>query len=85
MKLSAFTKYLIPVSIKLQQKKTINIKKKKETKGEEKSTSGLLNLLKSSINKSELNWVSTGLKKQFEENLDKSLKLFDGNYKKIVK
>ena len=83
-----YTKYLIPVSIKLQQKKTINLKAKKDAKeraDQEKSSSGLLNLLKSSINKSDLNWVSTGLKKQFEENLDKSLKLFDGNYKKINK
>ena len=41
-------------------------------------------MLKSSINKSDLHWVSSGLKKQFEENLEKSLSLFDGNYKKTV-
>jgi hypothetical protein len=40
--------------------------------------------LKSSINKSDLNWVTSGLKKQFETNLSNSLKLFDGNYKKHV-
>lgn len=48
-------------------------------------SSGLINMLKSSINKSTLNWVSSGFKKQFESNLDNSLKLFDGNYKKLTK
>jgi hypothetical protein len=86
--------YLIPVSIKLQQKKTINLKEKQEkninnkesiNKDKSENSDGILNLLKSSINKSDLNWVSSGLKSQFNENLDMSLKLFDGNYKKINK
>jgi hypothetical protein len=76
-----YDKYLNHVTIKLnpntiQKLDDFNIKEK------DMSTSGLINLLKSSINKSELNWVSSGLKKQFETNLSNSLKLFDGNYKK---
>jgi hypothetical protein len=76
-----YEKYLMPISVKLKS----NTKQKlEEVKIKEKdmSTSGLINLLKSSINKSDLHWVSSGLKKQFEDNLGNSLKLFDGNYKK---
>ena len=72
--------YLLPISIKINQTK----QKLEEVSVKEKdmSTSGLINLLKSSINKSDLHWVSTGLKKQFEDSVSESLKLFDGNYKK---
>lgn len=45
-------------------------------------SSGLINMLKSSINKSEINWISSGLQKQFDETLNESLLLFDGIYKK---
>ena len=57
--------------------------KDKEDKDQEidMTTSGLLNLLKSSINKSHVNWISTGMKNSYENNLSESLKLFDGNYK----
>lgn len=54
----------------------------KELKELNASSSGLINLLKSSLNKSDSNWISSGLKKQFEENLKNSLELFNGNYKK---
>lgn len=77
-----YSEFLNPVSIKMKkntQQKLENI----EVKEKDMSTSGLINLLKSSINKSDLNWVSTGLKKQFEDNLSESLKLFDGNYKNV--
>lgn len=80
-----YAQYLNPVTVKMQQKKTKNIQQKLEDikiKDKDMSTSGLINLLKSSLNKSDLHWVSSGLKQQFEENLEKSLKLFDGNYKK---
>lgn len=76
-----YTQFLNPVSTKIKKntrQKLENI----EAKEKDMSTSGLLNLLKSSINKSDINWVSTGLKNQFEDNLNESLKLFDGNYKK---
>lgn len=82
---SKYKSYIRQIDVKLKQGKTIKIENKlKELDNKEKnlSTSGLINFLKSSINKSDLHWVSSGLKKQFEENLDKSLKLFDGNYKK---
>jgi hypothetical protein len=77
-----YDKYLLPIGIKI---KSNNKQKLEELKVNEKnmSTSGLINLLKSSINKSDLQWVSSGLKKQFEDNLSNSLKLFDGNYKKL--
>ena len=79
-----YEKFLNPVNIKMkkdtkQKFEEINIKEK------DMSTSGMINLLKSSINKSDLNWVTSGLKKQFETNLSSSLKLFDGNYKKQTK
>ena len=79
-----YDNYLLPVSKKI--KKT-NIQKLEDinTKGEDMSSSGLINLLKSSINKSDINWVTSGLIKQFETNLSNSLNLFDGNYKKQLK
>jgi hypothetical protein len=80
-----YSKYLNQIDVKLKQKKTKLVENKLEeldVKEKNMSTSGLINFLKSSINKSDLHWVSNGLKKQFNENLDKSLKLFDGNYKK---
>ena len=79
-----YDKYLLPVTKKI--KKT-NIQKLEDinTKGEDMSSSGLINLLKSSINKSDINWVTSGLIKQFETNLSNSLNLFDGNYKKQLK
>jgi hypothetical protein len=49
---------------------------------EETGSSGFINMLKSSINQSDLNWVSTGMNNQFNEELENSLKLFDGIYKK---
>lgn len=80
-----YISYINPITVKIQQKKNTNIKGKLEDIQEnEVSTSGIINMLKSSINKSDLHWVSSGLKKQFEENLEKSLSLFDGNYKKTV-
>ena len=79
-----YDKLLNPISVAL---KTDPVQKldKVEIKDNDMSTSGLINLLKSSINRSELNWVSSGLKKQFESNLHNSLNLFDGNYKKQTK
>lgn len=90
LKPDMFKKYSIYIKqIKTKIKDTAAISQQKlkeiETKEKDVSTSGLINLLKSSINKSDLNWVSTGLKTQFENNLDKSLKLFDGKFKKKSK
>ena len=55
---------------------------KNKNKIEETSSSGLINMLKSSINQSDLNWISTGMKTKCNEELENSLKLFDGIYKK---
>lgn len=79
-----YTKYIKQIRTKIKDTYITSQEKLKDIEEKEKdmSTSGLINLLKSSINKSDLNWVSTGLKKQFENNLDKSLKLFDGKFKK---
>jgi hypothetical protein len=74
-----YDKFLTPVNIKIKKNNKLKIE---NVKSNEMGTSGLVNMLKSSINKSDLNWVSTGLKKQFEDNLSNSLLLFDGNYKK---
>ena len=84
LKQSMFKKYisyLNPVNIKLKKNTTQKLEDIKE-KEKNMSSSGLINMLKSSINKSNLNWISSGLKKQFETSLSESLKLFDGNYKK---
>ena len=74
-----YEKYLIPVSVEIKNDKT-----PKDSKVS-MSTSGLINMLKSSINRSDINWISTGFKKQFDKTLEDSLKLFDGNYKKNTK
>jgi hypothetical protein len=79
-----YDKLLNPVAVTLKLDKDKKIDDV-NIKDQAMSTSGLINMLKSSINRSELNWVSSGLKKQFESNLDESLKLFDGNYKKQSK
>jgi hypothetical protein len=58
------------------------IEKNKQDK--ESGSSGLINMLKSSINQSDLNWISTGMKTKCNEELENSLKLFDGIYKKKI-
>jgi hypothetical protein len=84
LKLYMFKKYknyLQPVTTKIKT----NARQKLEdikTAEADVSTSGLINMLKSSINKSDLHWVSSGMKKQFEDQVSNSLHLFDGNYKK---
>lgn len=46
------------------------------------STSGLLNLLKTSINKNNTEWVSTGMVEDYNDNIKKTLAMFDGITKK---
>ena len=48
-------------------------------------SSGLINLLKTSINKSSVNWVSTGMVDDYNKKLRKTLALFDGAHKKSKK
>lgn len=76
-----YASFLNPINIKIK-KDTRQRLENIDTKNKDLNLSGLINMLKSSINKSDLNWISSGLKKHFNENLTKSLKLFDGNYKK---
>jgi hypothetical protein len=76
-----YTQYLNPININIKKNTQLKLEQIK-SKENDKSSSGLLNLLKSSINKSDLNWITSGLKQQFETSLSDSLKLFDGNYKK---
>jgi superfamily II DNA or RNA helicase len=73
-----YSQFLIPVDSKIKS----NRLKLENIKSKEHSSSGLINLLKSSINKSDIRWISSGLKERFENNIEQSLKLFDGNYKK---
>lgn len=79
-------------SLKGSQGDTLKVQDSKSTTSKSNSgkptrvqddTSGILNMLKSSLNKSDLNWVSSGLKNKFEETVDASLKMFDGQYKKL--
>ena len=78
-----YDKLISPVTVQMKTNEIQNIDKV-SIKDNNMSTSGIINLLKSSINRSELNWVSSGLKKHFENSLNDSLKLFDGNYKKQI-
>lgn len=73
-----YKKYIKQVKINIKKTEVVSDVQQKS----EQSSSGLINLLKSSINKSSLGWVSSGIKKQFNDNLNESLKLFDGNYRK---
>jgi len=75
-----YTKYLNPVRSKLGKNK-MNLNEI-QTKDKGIYTSGLINFLNSSIVSSNVNWISTGLRKQFKGNVAKSLELFDGKYKK---
>ena len=50
----------------------LNIKEFRQ-KNKNLSSSGMLNMLKSSINQSDNKWASTGMRKYFDENLQKSL------------
>ena len=77
-----YEKFLKPVSIKIKNDSKKEIVEVATNVATDVSSSGLINLLKSSINKSGVNWLSSGMKNQFEMNLSESLKLFDGNYKK---
>ena len=61
-----YEKYVNPVN--LTNNKTSNI--------------GFTNLLKSSLTKSNVNWVSTGMKNTYNEKLEKTLSLYDGLTKK---
>jgi hypothetical protein len=82
-----YEKILNPVSVNINEilEDQISDKKLDKKSNIKNETSGLINLLKSSINKNNENWVSTGIKTEFETNLNNSLKLFDGNYKKFIK
>ena len=74
-----YSKYVNPVNVKLQSNK-LKLHELQVDKNDQ--SSNLINLLNSSINKSDIKWISSGLSKKFEDDLDASLKLFDGNYKK---
>jgi hypothetical protein len=76
-----YNKYLTQSNVKINSNNIQNLEDIDVTE-KHMETSGLINLLKSSINKSDIQWVSSGIKKQFKDNLSNSLKLFDGNYKK---
>lgn len=68
-----YKKYISPVTIKL-----INSKENIENISE----SGQINLLISTLNKSNKEWISSGMIKDFEDKLHESEKLFNGIYKK---
>ena len=78
-----YEKILKPVTVNLKNNR-LKIKTDAKTDNNESdaNTSGLLNLLKSSINNSDADWVSTGMIDEFNVVLSESLKLFDGEYKK---
>lgn len=91
LKANTFNKYSKYMYIKdvILDKKVNNTKKYLDIKIDNKekndtSSSGILNMLKSSINQSDLNWISTGMRNKCNEELENSLKLFDGIYKKKI-
>jgi sulfur carrier protein ThiS len=75
-----YEKYVLPVTTKLLDRSLLP----KDKKIEEES-SGFVNLLISSLNKTAANWVSTGMVKDYENKLEATNALFDGIYKKKIK
>lgn len=73
-----YKEWAIPIVQKLQR--GLKIDKIKDT--HLNSTSGLINLLKTSINKNNTAWVSTGMVNDFTEKVKYSLSLYDGNVRK---
>ncbi len=82
----SYEKYVTPINISILDKSDMLVDFKKETSGEAKlSTSGVINLLKSSINTTLLNWAPSEAKAHFKNNLELSLALFSGKFKKSKK
>ena len=73
-----YKEWAIPISQKLER----GLKVDKIKDSHLNSTSGLINLLKTSINKNNTAWVSTGMVNDFKNKTKKSLFLFDGSVKK---
>jgi hypothetical protein len=87
-----YTKYIVPIDVKIKDTSmALDNTNEKQKKPDDilsaAASSGIINLLKSSINRSSQHWVSSGLQEQFNSSLEKSLDLFDGDYikKRIFK
>lgn len=61
---------------------TEKLKKNKDPDKKSNINMGLYNMLASSINKSNLDWISTGMVNDFNHKLKESIELFDGHIKK---
>jgi hypothetical protein len=72
-----YSDYIIPVTTKINDKAL-----EKSLGLDAKESSGLINLLVSSINKNDPYWMSTGMLKDYENKLTIINALFDGVYKK---
>lgn len=72
-----YSKYVKPVNVQLLDKTLEDTNK--ELKSE---SSGIINLLISSINKSRQDWISTGMIKEYEDKLRLTNSIFDGIYRK---
>jgi hypothetical protein len=66
-----YKKWAIPYNEKLN-----------EEKDTDKSTSGLINLIKTSINHDKVEWISTGMVNDFNSKIKESLELFEGSKRK---
>jgi hypothetical protein len=82
-----YDKYVSPVDMKLLDKTKMFAEFKGQSKSFQKqlTSSNLINLLKSSINTSIINWAPSEAREEYKTNLKKSLELFKGNYKKQTK
>lgn len=73
-----YEKFANPVSVKFLNKALA----KEITTAPDEESSGFVNLLISSINRSDPKWISTGMVKEYENKLTITNALFDGLYKK---
>ena len=87
---SEYTKYAIPVRVKDNKMKVVN---KYENRADELmdisppdnsdlATSGVLNLLKTTFNRTSNTWIPAEFRDYYDETVNKSLALFEGRHKK---
>ncbi len=85
-----YVKYAIPVKTKDVKLKTLSRYEKRREELEdinpddtsELATSGIINLLKTSLNRTSNVWIPAEFREQYQKTVDDSLRLFAGKYKK---
>ena len=86
-----YTKYAIPVKVKDIKMKVVNKYENREAElvdispqdNSDLATSGVLNLLKTTFNRTSNTWIPAEFREYYNETIQKSLALFEGKNKKI--